>query len=253
MRVKRESVMEKILNLLSRHQKVKFYNQRDINQKVKELKKSPTIMKLVHSFKTPLDFYQANLIKQGLLNKTRLENDYESIRQANQTIWDGLNYHEKVMIARLDGQTVRSEIPYFIFQDKKMFIPFFDERLNHYYLNEMAIFDINQYFNIYRDFEKHLVAIDTYKGTPYNGLNAGCVCLLDDEKGYVLWDPQSAVMSVVKDKAYFFRLDNVSNVESLKALASHVLNDEVVDVIQLLQDNQFVSTSTLKKIKKGRN
>ncbi|NLC41384.1 MAG: hypothetical protein GX775_00820 [Erysipelothrix sp.] len=238
--------MIKTLELLEKYQPSGLLKNRETQKRINWLFEDSQLKALKPSIKSCLDYYQANLIKQGLLNKDALESNYEAIRSVNNAMWDSLLYQEKNMIANLDGQAIREKLPYFIVDGKHFYIPFLDYRLNHYYTYEMAIFDTKQYFGLYRNFKKYAVDVSIYGGTPYLYLSAGCLCLVNLEDKYVLYDAQHETITVVLNgKDYSFTM-----ADSSKELASLLVGDSEKQLIDYLIDHDLINKKLLKRLKR---
>lgn len=239
--------MIKLLSMLEKYQPSLLFKDKDTQKRIKLLHSDPYVKQLKPKIKTCLDFYQANLIKQGLLNKLALEKDYETIRINNDAIWDNIFYQEKKLIAHLDGKEIREKIPSFEFNGLKIFIPFFDERLNHYYTNDMAIFEKKQYFDIYRNFTKFVVEVGMYGHLPYQSFFASCYCIASLESNYVLYDVKHETMTVLLfNQDFSFTMQDNS-----EHLAQLILNEDVTHVVDYLMEHKLLNKKCEKKLRKG--
>lgn len=241
--------MIKFLSMLEKYQPSLLFKDKDTQKRIKLLQSDPNVKQLKPKIKTCLDFYQVNLIKQGLLNKLALEKDYESIRINNDSIWDNILYQEKKLIAHLDGKEIREKIPSFEFNGLKIFIPFFDERLNHYYTNDMAIFETKQYFDIYRNFIKYNVDVGMYGHLPYESFSASCYCIAFSNSNYVLYDVRYETMTVVfSNQNFSFTMQDNS-----KHLAQLILEEDVSLVLDFVLKHQLLNKKCEKKLRKEYN
>lgn len=243
-----------LIDTLSKHQPSLFLKETAVQLEINRLMKAEPVARSFKKLDEPIKWYQAKAMVQGLINKQRLEKDYERIRNQNLDIWETLIYEQKTLIARLEGQEVRQQLPSFHFKDKVMYIPFFDERLNYYYTNEMPIFDINQYFKIYKEYDKYLIPLNSYGGRLYSELMCGCLCLAEQGHNYVLWDARNQVMTVCLDsKFHSFKLMMVSGLFSLdlKELANAILEHEFDVCTTFLVSHKLINSKMLKVLKKG--
>ncbi len=120
------------------------------------------------NIKTELDFFNAAIIIESFKNKKLFEETYERERKELTDLWPALSYQEKNKLINLKLDETKNRCRSFQSEKgKKIWIAFFDELLNTLYDKEMNIFDLDQYFNLYKDFKKRMIPTSTYGIYPY--------------------------------------------------------------------------------------
>lgn len=235
--------MERLLKTLVQKQRHDIFKDEQVKNERKTLLQNGHLKHLVKTVKTPLEYYQAKVIEQALINKKILEQDYERIRKHNGGVWGKLNYEEKVMISNLEGQRIRNKLYHFTKDDVRIFVPFFDLHFNHYYDKEMPIFDIEQYFNMYKSFKDQMIDVGYYKGCPYNHFFSPCKSVAENESGYVLWDARHSTMTVIfGHDSFSFKIES-SNLFTydFKNLGLAFIENNLNTAIEILLADQLVN------------
>jgi len=118
--------------------------------------------------KSELDFFNAAIIIESLKNKKMFEETYERERKELTDLWPTLSYQEKNKLINIKINETKKRCKSFSSQKgTRIWIAFFDELLNTLYDKEMNIFDLEQYFNLYKDFKSRMIPITEYGITPF--------------------------------------------------------------------------------------
>lgn len=113
-------------------------------------------------------FFEALIQYEGLKNKQLLEATFEAERHELSEIWPNITYQERNKLVNIKINDLKNSLRYFRNEKGKIiWIPFFDELLNALYHNEMAIFDLDQYYRLYKHFKDRLIPVRTYGLAPY--------------------------------------------------------------------------------------
>jgi len=113
-------------------------------------------------------FFEALIQYEGLKNKQMLEATFEAERHELSEIWPNITYQERNKLVNIKINDLKNSLRYFKNDKNKIiWIPFFDELLNALYHNEMAIFDLDQYYRLYKHFKERLIPVKTYGLAPY--------------------------------------------------------------------------------------
>lgn len=136
------------------------------NDKTKQIQK--TIISSFQAFKIPikieneLQYFNALITYQGLLNKQALEQCFEDTRRELYEIWDDISYQERSRLLYTRAVDVMNDLPYIKKDTHVIFIPFFDQLLNALYHKELAILELPQYFKLYKQFETRMESLNNY-------------------------------------------------------------------------------------------
>ena len=118
--------------------------------------------------KAELDFFNAAILTESFKNKTLFETTYERERKELHDLWPALSYLERNKLINLKITELKKRCRSFKSANgTTIWIAFFDELLNTLYDKEMNIFDLDQYFNLYKDYAKRMIKTETYGIHPY--------------------------------------------------------------------------------------
>ncbi len=159
--------LNKILNKQAikalKHKSIKLL----ISYYVKTAKESQNVTLKI---KTELDFFNAAILTESFKNKTLFETTYERERKELHDLWPALSYQERNKLINLKITELKKRCRSFKSANgTTIWIAFFDELLNTLYDKEMNIFDLDQYFSLYKDYAKRMIKTQTYGLHPYAG------------------------------------------------------------------------------------
>lgn len=159
--------MKNILKYLKKANRIDLKNHK-IKQSILHIEKAFKPFNINFTFKTELDYFEALIAYQALKNKQAFEALYEVERNDLFDLWDNLSYQERNRLIQIKLNVVKEKYPYFKTENKKViWIAFFDTLLNGLYHNDIAIFELHQYFKLYKDFKDRRISVREYQFLPY--------------------------------------------------------------------------------------
>ncbi|KAF0226587.1 MAG: hypothetical protein FD133_1416 [Erysipelotrichaceae bacterium] len=204
------------------------------------------------NIKTELDFFNAAILYESLINKKRFEDTYERERKELTDLWPTLSYQEKNKLINMKLSETKQRCRKF--SDKKgtiIWIAFFDQLLNTLYDKEMNIFDLEQYFNLYKNFKKRMIPTQTYGINPYAWAFIDITVIDKNESTVVFYyDPLKTVYRLTEKgsdlnliklplrKDYGYR--NEDNV-SIISIMDHYANEHKVEMMDELLNSEIIS------------
>jgi len=152
--------------------------------------------------KSELDFFNAAILIESLKNKRLFEETYERERKELTDLWPTLSYLEKNKLINLKINETKKRCKQFTSEKgTRIWIAFFDELLNTLYDKEMNIFDLDQYFNLYKDFKKRMIPLSTYGVAPFRDEFIDINMLQFSEKHVIFYyEPIKTVFSLSTEK-----------------------------------------------------
>ena len=181
-------------------------NDRDLmkmNEVRKEIQRLNRILKpwgLDRNCKTPLDYYQLQMAEEGLKNKQKVEGLYEQIRNDMIDIWDLIDYTKRNEFVYPKIQEAVHQMKRFLYQDKVITVPFLDPVINALYDHETAVLELPQFFKMIHTFSDKLIDPSLYGILPYQAGFADSQPIMENEKGYAVYDGRSHCLLVVSGK-----------------------------------------------------
>jgi len=255
--------MKKILNILTKDS-IRFLKHKPTGILIRfYLKTAKENQNLSLKINTELDFFNAAILNESLKNKAMFESTYERERKELHDLWPTLSYQERNKLINLKITETKKRCRYFKSQQGSViWIAFFDELLNALYDREMNIFDLEQYFNLYKNFKNRMIPTVTYGVAPFAHEFIDIKAIESDEHRVVFYyDPWKSLYSVVDQQGklslnklgfksdYVYRSDDESvMIDIMKLLDS----GDVKRVIDALVTSPFVSEKTVKALVKAR-
>lgn len=230
-------------------------------------KTAKTSQDITLNIKNEFDFFNAAILYESLVNKKRFEDTYERERKELTDLWPTLSYQEKNKLINLKLNETKKRCR--SFKDKKgttIWIAFFDQLLNTLYDKEMNIFDLEQYFNLYKNFKKRMISTQTYGIYPFIHAYIDVVVLgFNDHHVVFYYDPLKTayrlsekegnfnLLKLPLNKAYVYRDEDKSIIISI---LDHYANTRKIEMVDELLDSDLISqkvrnglTKLRKKIK----
>ncbi len=198
-----------------------------------------------------LQFFRNEIIYLGLKHKREIENAYFEGKTMMQDYYDTLDYEEKVRLINYETNSVITKMPFEIYNDKKIYIPFLDEKMNHVYREEMALFDLKLYHRYQFDCNE-IFKNDLYGWFFYDGIYTNANVIYQENEHVALYS--NAVM-----RLYFFEndklVDHLSLIDSksldvLKKICDLYFQKDLISLISYLKDSGLIKEKDIKKTEK---
>lgn len=213
------------------------------------------------SIRTDLDFFNAMIMIESLKNKALFESTYERERKELADLWPTLIYQERNKLINLKIAEAKKRSRSFVSeQGETIWIAFFDQLMNALYDREMNIFDLPQYFILYKEYKKRMVPLSTY------GLSAFSASFLDikvlqqtQNRVIFIYEPLKALYRVTLkegsldqrklclDPEYRFDPDHQ---DALVQVMDALDRDDKAAVIDLLCASSWLSAKVIKRLTK---
>jgi hypothetical protein len=182
---------------------------------------------------------------QSTINKNTIQQAYEKTRNNVFDIWQNLDNVQKNHLLSVELSEVFDQLPHFTYNDITVYVPFFDELLNSLIDKRTAIFELPQYFKLYKMYKDRVIAPEYYTHLPFLHGFSECIVAHSDQKTLMLYHPKAHVFYVLKDFKIITRLplanQTTPSFMELQTLAIHIKNDDVTMIKQWLIDNSALS------------
>lgn len=212
---------------------------------------------------TDLDFFNAAILIESLKNKKLFEETYERERKELSDLWPTLSYLEKNKLINLKINETKKRCKQFTSQKgTRIWIAFFDELLNTLYDKEMNIFDLDQYFSLYKDFKKRMIPLSTYGIAPFRDEFIDISLIeFDDQHVVFYYDPIKSIFSLTINKAewslkklclkenYVF---NDQDKSIFVSLMNKYQNNKPIELLNEFLDSDLISDKARKALLKVR-
>ncbi len=232
----------------------------------KDKKTAKQIIKLFSGYRISLDikedltFFDALIMAESLNNKLALENQYDKSRTGLYDVWDILSYQERNGFINKDLDLIKKEMHGFMDDEHHtIWITFFDELLNSLYNKEMVIFELQQYYRLYRDFSQRLTKTHHYGLLPYRNSFLDITLLSQNEKCVVFYYQNTRCLYRLTSD-FSLRKIPLSKVlcslhpinEQLLKIANPLLECDDTALIDQLIVSDLISIKTKKRLTKAK-
>lgn len=244
--------MEKIYKLLHKRYDGNFSKSTRVKNKREDMEKMFKIYRIDYSEDNELDFFNNEIIYQGIVNKRRLEDAHFEGGILMHDFYETLDYNEKRRLMNYEIEKAKPEVPSIVSEEQMIYIPFLDRRMNQIYDNEMVLFDIKKY-NYYKDnFKQIMIDFHEYGNVFYNESFCSASLIYEHENTMTLYDRAMNCLYFVVDLKLVNHLTLINKVDVsvLKNLSFAFYNGPTEEFVELLIGLQLIREKDVKKVRK---
>jgi len=197
----------------------------------------------------------AQMIDQALKNKEEFQKVSEAIRFDFFDIWQDMEYAKRNEFLLLNMTSFYENACVMDFENEQILVPFFDPLLNALMMKRPAVFDLPQYFKLYKDYKGNCVdPLKTYGLSllhspfyPFTHLHS-----LNHE--HVFYDAQHHALihcEGIAFKEVYALYEPIDDATILKELSLALLNHDLVEFTRLGVHHQLFHPNLLNKCDKA--
>lgn len=202
----------------------------------------------------PFQIMRANIILFAFLNKEKMEEEISNLRG----YLSNNDNHQSFLKAYRE---IISELPYYLDNKDKIYIPFFSPSLNQIYANEPEKILTPSYQYLFDNFKNSVIdPFDTYGSEIYNSHFSRLVkvCQNDKETAYFHYDTNTIYFineqarldaSIVLFDRYIRHPNYAHMLERIKPVVDAYFAFDREGTINALYQNGFISSHLLRRIK----
>ncbi len=243
-----------MIEILFKGNKIDVYANKATKEVIELVKSKFIKYKININFKTELDYFNGLISLQSLFNKEALEQCFEDSRRDLYDYWDNLSYQERNRLILLQTSVVKNESRFFRYNNKPIWIAFFDELLNALYHSEIAILELPQYFKLYRNFADRMININQYGLQPFIDEFIPIINLANNDDSIVFYYHLTKSLYYLNDKFVLIRYPLSKELcqvqplkEDLKPLAQSIILQDSSMILDAFIDSNLIH----EKIKKS--
>lgn len=144
----------KYFNKMTKSRKLLKYS--FVKDKIKKNKDHLKSYKIDLPVKNELDYFYFEMFTTALNNKELLEAKFIDAYDDMRDYWSTLTYQQKQHLINIELLQVKENMPFIKKDEDVQYIPFFDDRMNRIYSNEMVLFELKQYNALRFDFKSQI-------------------------------------------------------------------------------------------------
>jgi hypothetical protein len=219
-----------INEILLKGNKIDIYSNKATKDIVELIKSKFSKYKIERKLKNELDYFIGLIELESLINKESFEKCFEEARTELFDYWDNLSYQERNRLVLLQTNVLKNNSHFFKYNNKPIWIAFFDELLNSLYNNEIAILELPQYFKLYRQFTDRMISVKDYGLQPFLNEYIPIINLVHNNEAMVF---------------YYHLTKSIYYINSEYKLIRYALSKDLCQVQPLKDDLKLIATSIL--------
>lgn len=201
-----------------------------------------------------LEIAHAQMLDCALKQKDDFQKASEAIRFDFFDLWQDMEYSQRNAFLLQYLEPTLSQFVFFEFEDEQIVIPFFDTLLNALIMKRPAVFDLPQYFKLYKEYKENV--IDPYNTYGLALLNSDFYpfvhCASHDDT-HVFYDKQHHALFLIKNGVFqeaFSLFGPCEDEFTLQALAQALLHNNMIEFVALGCEHQLFHPKLIKKLNK---
>lgn len=176
-----------------------------------------------------MDAIMLDVYVQSTKSKNMIQDAIEATRNKVFDIWPNLDNNQKNHLLQVELEGLFSTLPSFIVNETPIVVAFFDDLLNALLVKRTAVFELPQFFKLYKSYKDRVISPRVYKHQPFLAGFSECQVLLENETTMVLYHPRAKIVFEIKDFVIRKRFP--------LAIATVIAHELLVELAQAMVDN----------------
>jgi hypothetical protein len=244
--------MKKVLKLLNSNKRL--LKEKSIKLKIGKMNILFKKYSIKFPIKNELDYYNACLTYQGIVNKEVYEKVYEDNRQDLIELWNTLDRNKRNFFSNKALDEYRKLMPCF-YIDKEIYrMPMLEKLFNRLYEKELAILELPQYFKFKNDFNNQLIdPFNYYFDLPFKNDFIDVDFVYSDRENLALFEKVNNSLFIINKNRSIVSIglsNNIKKFEDIEFVKSVIEKDEN-KLLMILNDNKYIDNNLLAKINKN--
>lgn len=208
----------------------------------------------IFSINNEMDAILLDVYYTSTQNKEALQKAFEDARNNVFDIWPNLNNTQKNHLLHVECQSVYESLPSFVNHDTRIYVAFFDELFNSLFDKRPVVFELEQFFKLYKTYKDSVIDIKDYNHFPFMANFSECYLISQKDEKMMLYHPKAKVLFEITNFSITkrFALDIQANVsiESIEKFAQFAIDDNIQMMKQWLIDETCLNKRALKATKR---
>lgn len=246
--------------ILHKGNKIDIYSSKLLKDNLDSIKSSFGKYKIERKLKNELDYFIALIELQSLINKESFEKCFEDSRRELFDYWDNLSFQERNRLILLQTNNVKNESRFFRFNNKPIWIAFFDDLLNSLYHSEIAILELPQYFKLYKQFQERMIPVKEYGLTPFIDEFIPITVLAHNENSLVFYYQLTRSLYYIDQEFNLKRYSLCKDLcqiqplkDDLRPLAESILTQDIELMLESFLKSELINEKVKKLLTKYKN
>lgn len=246
--------MKSLLELLNKTYDKKLEDHKEYKKKLQEMKTFLTKNKVSCKESDDISCLRYEMLVKSIENKQKLEDVFFDTYVKMHDYWYDLTYLERKKQMNVDIDACKQTLNGFMYEDEEIYMPCFDQRMNHLYHTEIVLLDLKQYHTFIREFQKE-IHYDLYGVLPYEHGFTSAIITAQMGDSFVLYQKDAQRLYRFDHGIYAEKLSldpkcKEERMEEIRMVSMLFLLDREVDIASVLIDGSLINDKMKKKITK---
>lgn len=226
----------------------------DFNKQAKQKLSIVNQHEPIFAINNEMDVILLDVYYTSTQNKEALQKAFEDARNNVFDIWPNLNNTQKNHLLHVECQTTYDSLPSFVVNDTRIYVAFFDELFNSLFDKRPVVFELEQFFKLYKSYKESIIDIRVYKHFPFLAKFSDCHLIYQKDEKMMLYHPNAKVLFEVTDfnitKRFAFDMQSTVALEAIENFAQFVIDDNIQMMKQWLIEESILNKRALKATKR---
>lgn len=148
------------------------------------------------------DLVTLEIFETGLANKMFVEQSVNQFMQKYWDVWEVMTFEERNHLFLVEYEDAFQKRRQFLWSQLPVMIPFFSLEMNRIYTKEPLVLEFDQYYRLYRHFDKHIIDMGIYQNAPLKAGFSKARYVLGDHQSWVLYDERFQIFLIYQQGRY---------------------------------------------------
>jgi hypothetical protein len=247
-------IMAKSLQEFLAHYHKQSLLKKPFTQKNKEKLARVNQYEPIFNVNSEMDAIMLDVYYQSTINKDTIQEAIEATRNNVFDIWSNLDNNQKNHLLQVELAPVFASLPSFWVDETPIVVAFFDDLINALLVKRTAVFELPQFFKLYKSYKDRIINPKHYGHLPFSSGFSECQLLLKQDTTMVLYHPKAHVLFEINDfniiKRFPLFISCSLNQESLVELALGMVDNNIETCKGWLLTHDVLSKAANKASKK---
>lgn len=201
-----------------------------------------------------MDAIMLDVYYQSTISKDTIQDAIEATRNNVFDIWSNLDNNQKNHLLQVELAPVFASLPSFIIEDTPIVVAFFDDLLNALLVKRTAVFELPQFFQLYKTYKDRIINPKLYGHQPFDAHFSECQLVLFQDSTMILYHPTARILYEINNfyivKRFPLFIESTLDGDALLELAHAMLDNNLEQCKNWLQSHDVLSKAAIKASKK---
>ena len=207
----------------------------------------------IFEVKNEMDAILLDVYYTSTQNKEALQKAFEKARNQVFDIWPNLTNTQKNHLLHVECAAVYESLPHFYRNDSKIYVAFFDELYNALFDKRPVVFELDQFFKLYKSYAANMIDVSYYTHYPFLAKFSECHLVHVKDQMMMLYHKKANILFEVdnfKVVKRFPLFNSAVDDRAIETFAQHIINNDVEEMKKWLLTNDVLHKKAMKATSK---